>query len=338
MSDTREKAVKILADQKALILLILLTIVFSLSAPNFLTVYNFRSIIKGASLSGIAAIGLTIILILGQLDLSIGSVLMLSGMLCIGLQPALGWAGSLTAALLAGAVIGLINGLFVVKAGLNSFIVTLGTQVITLGLMYLYSGGGSLYVDDFSLADWLESPVIQILTPLSILTILLVLFFSFFMTQTRWGRAFFMIGGNPETAWLAGLPRDRYIIGGFVLCSTLAALGGAVFSMSISSMTSYAILGSKTLMQVISAVIIGGSLMTGGRGSILKSYLGVLFLMVLNNGLGCFGLGFEVQIFINGLILAMVVLYESYSSFQFNRQKGRRIHLMREYGRKDDRP
>ena len=330
MSESRDRIIRIIKDQKALILLIVLTVLFSLTAPNFLTIYNFRSIIKGASLSGIAAIGFTIILILGQLDLSIGAILMLAGMLCIGLQPVLGWAGSFAAALAAGAVIGLINGLLVVKAGLGSFIVTLGTQIITLGLMHLYSRGGSLYVDDFSLADWLERPVLQLLTPMSILTILLVGIFSFFMTQTRRGRAFFMIGGNPETAWLAGLPRDRYIIAGFILCDTLAALGGAVFAMSISSMTSYAILGSKTLMQVISAVIIGGSLMTGGKGSILKSYIGVLLLMVINNGLGCFGLGFEVQIFINGLILAMVVLYESVSSFHYNRHKGRRLFLMKE--------
>lgn len=319
-----------LKENKAFIFLMTMLIIFSFTAPNFLSLYNMRSILKGASLSGITAIGFTIIIVLGHLDLSIGAVLMLSGMLCIGLQPHLGWPGSFLAAVASGTFIGLINGLIVVKAHLNSFIVTLGTQIITLGLMHLYSRGGSLYVDDFALADWLDTTVLYILTPMTILTLVLVFIFSFFLNQTRWGRYFFIIGGNPETAWLAGLPRDRMIITGFMLSSGLAALGGAVFAMSISSMTSYAILGNKTLMQVISAVIIGGSLLDGGNGSIIKSYFGVLLLIVINNGLGCFGLGFEVQIFINGLILALVVLYESFSSFHLNRRKGRRSFLMKE--------
>ena len=255
---------------------------------------------------------------------------MLSGMLCIGFQPQLGWTGSFAIAVLSGIVIGFINGILVVKAELSSFIVTLGTQIITFGIMHLYSRGGSLYVDDFTLADWLDRSFLYIFTPMTVITILLVLIFSFFLTQTRTGRSFFMIGGSPESAWLAGLPKDRFIIAGFIICDGLAAMGGAVFAMSISSMTSYAILGSKTLMQVISAVIIGGSLMSGGRGSIFKSYLGVLLLVIINNGIGCFGWGFEVQIFINGLILAVVVLYESVSNFHYNRRKGRRASLMKE--------
>lgn len=327
----------LIKKNRALILLIFATLFLSLFAPNFLSVYNFRSILKGASLSGIGAIGFTIIIILGQLDLSIGAVLMLAGMICIGLQPVLGWGGSFLVALLCGMLIGLINGILVVKAKLNSFIVTLGTQIITFGIMHLYSRGGSLYVDDFTMADWLDLPLLFILTPMTILTIFLVLLFSFILTQTSWGRSFFIIGGNPETAWLAGLPKDRYMMAGFILCSGLAALGGAVFAMSISSMTSYTILGSRTLMQVISAVIIGGSLMSGGKGSIVKSYLAVLLLIVMNNGIGCFGLGFEVQIFINGLILAIVVLYESVMNFQHEKQRGRKLFLMKDPDQKGDR-
>lgn len=334
MADRKSKAVKQLRENKALVFLLAMLVFFSLTAPNFLSVYNFRSILKGASLSGIASIGFTIIVILGHLDLSIGAVLMLAGMLCIGLQPSLGWTGSFAAAVASGLGIGLINGLIVVKGRLNSFIVTLGTQIITLGLMHLYSGGGSLYVDNFAMADWLDRTLFLVLTPMTILTLLLVLVFNFFLNNTRWGRSFFVIGGSPETAWLAGLPRDRMIITGFVLSSGLAALGGAVFAMSISSMTSYAILGNKTLMQVISAVIIGGSLLNGGDGSIIKSYFGVLLLIVINNGIGCFGLGFEVQIFINGLILALVVLYESASSFHLDRTRGQKSFLIRDYSKK----
>jgi len=334
MPDRNERTIRFLSRNMALILLVTTFLFFALFAPNFLSVYNIRSILKGSSLSGIAAIGFTLIIILGQLDLSIGAVLMLSGMLCIGLQPSLGWAGSMAAAVLSGTVIGLVNGLLVARAKINSFVVTLGTQIITFGIMHLYSRGGSLHVADFTLADWLDKPVLLLFTPMTLITLTLVLISAFLLTQTGTGRSFFIVGGSPESAWLAGLHRDRYIIAGFILCGGLAALGGALFAISISSMTSYAILGSKTLMQVISAVIIGGTLMTGGRGSIIKSYFAVLFLIAINNGIGCFGLGFEVQIFINGLILALVVLYEAWSVNHYNKRVGRRPDLMKNLDKK----
>lgn len=302
----------------------------SASAPNFLSVENITTILKGSSLNAIVAIGFTLILVLGQLDLSIGAVVMLSGMLAVGLQPRLGWAGSMAVAIVAGGAVGLANGWLVVKARVNSFIVTLGSMTIVMGLMHLYSGGGSKSVDDFRFADWLGAPVLPLLPPLVVITLLLVAGFSFFLNRTRAGRGFFLVGGNPESAWLAGLNRDRYLMAGFVLCSLMAATGGALFGASLSSMTSAAVLGTRTLMTVLAAVIIGGTAMTGGKGSVLKSYFAVLMLTTLFNGIGCFGLGFEVQIFVNGLILAVVVLYEAYAMHRQRLLKGQRPDLLAE--------
>ncbi len=150
----------LLDNNRALLMLMGLFAILSVFAPNFLTTPNMTAILKGASLNAIVAIGFTVIFIMGQLDLSIGSVVMLCGMLTIGLQPQLGWAGAFTASVLAGAAIGLVNGLLVVKAKINSFIVTLGMMTIVTGLMYLYSSGGSKAIDDFRFADWLEEPVL----------------------------------------------------------------------------------------------------------------------------------------------------------------------------------
>ena len=173
---------------------------------------------------------------------------------------------------LSGVAVGIINGLLVSKIKINSFIVTLGTMIIVRGLMHLYCDGGAKSVDDFDIADWLEMPILGVFTPMALITIGIVIIFAFILTSTRYGRGFFMVGGNAETAWLAGLNRDKYIIIGFVLCDGLAAAGGAMFAMSLASSTANAILGAKTLMQVIAAVIIGGTLMTGGKGSIIKSF------------------------------------------------------------------
>jgi len=248
----------------------------------------------------------------------------------MGLLPGGGGGGGGGAAVLAGGGVGLANGLLVVKARINSFIVTLGTMTIVMGLMYLYSKGGSKSVDDFRLGDFLRKPVIWVLSPDVLITLGLVAAFSLFLNHTRVGRGFFLIGGNPETAWLAGLRRDRYVIAGFILCGTMAGAGGTMFAIGLSSMTSYAILGTRTLMTVLAAVIIGGTLMSGGKGSVLKSYLAVLMLTALFNGIGCFGYGFEVQIFVNGVILAVVVLYEAYTIYRQNLLKGQRPDLLRE--------
>ena len=247
--------------------LIVLYVFLSLFAPNFLSINNTTTILRAASLNGIVAIGFTLIFILGQLDLSIGAVVMMCGMLVIGLQPSLGWPGSILISVLAGSAVGLVNGWLVVKVRINSFIVTLGTMIIVTGLMHLYSGGGSKSIDDYRFADWLERPLVPFLPPMVIITLALVAGFTIFLTRTRYGRGMYIVGGNPETAWLAGLNRDRYLLVGFVLCSSTAALGGVLFAAGLSSMTSAAVLGMRTLMTVLAAVIIGGTLMSGGKGS-----------------------------------------------------------------------
>ena len=326
---------RFLNNNRALLMLALLFSILSAFAPNFFSIHNVTTILKGASLNAIVAIGFTVIFILGQLDLSIGAVVMLCGMLSIGLQPEFGWTGSIMLAVLAGASVGLINGLLVVKAKINSFIVTLGTMTVVTGLMHLYSKGGSKAIDDFRFADWLETPLLPFFPPIVLITLVMVLAFALFLNRTALGRAFFIIGGNAETAWLAGLKRDSYLIAGFIICGLTAAIGGVLFAAGLSSMTSAAVLGNRTLMTVLSAVIIGGALMSGGRGSVLKSYFAVLMLTMLFNGIGCFGLGFEVQIFVNGVILALVVLYEAFVIYRHDLVKGQRPDLIKEAHKTD---
>jgi len=317
-------------DHRALLLLLSLICFLSVTSPHFLSLANMTTILKGATLNAIVAIGFTMVFILGQLDLSIGAVATLSGLLTIGLQPQLGWPGAVLLALGSGSLLGLLNGLVVAKAKVNSFIVTLGTMTITTGLMHLYSKGGSKAIVDFRAGDFLEHAFIPLLPPMVIICLFLVLGTSLFLNRTTVGRSFYMVGGNPEAAWLAGLNRDRTLVAGFVLSGLFSSLGGVVFSASLSSMTSATVLGTRILMTVLAAVIIGGALMSGGKGSVLKSYFAVLMLTTLFNGMGCFGFGFEVQIFANGIVLAIVVLYEAYILHKQALLKGQRPDLVLE--------
>jgi ribose/xylose/arabinose/galactoside ABC-type transport system permease subunit len=291
---------------------------------------NVTAILKTASLPAVVAVGFTLVFILGQLDLSVGAVVMLAGMLAVGFQPSLTWAGSLAVAIAAGAAIGTANGLLVAKAKVSSFIVTLGMMAVVTGLMHLYSGGGSRAATHYGMTVWLDDPWVWVFPRRVLISLALVLSAAFCLNRTRVGRGFFIVGGNPETAWLAGLNGDGYVIAGFAVCGATAAIGGGLFAMSLGAISAQANQGIRTLMTVLAAVIIGGTLMSGGKGSVIKSLFGVLLLTTLSNGIGCLGWGFEVEMFINGVVLAAVVLYEAFALHRQKLLRGRRPDLMRE--------
>jgi len=301
--------------------------VMGMIAPNFLTSSNFTAIFKGVSTNLYAAIGFTIVLIAGQLDLSIGAVMTLGAMVVIGLQPKLGWEGSFAVAALSGIIVGLVNGLLVTKAKINSFIVTLGTMTILGGAVNQFSQGGTVFVSDFSLADRLD-PAGVLVTPRVLISLVVLALFVVMMRNTKQGRAFYLIGGNAQMAWQAALPVNAYVTGAYVLSGGLSAIGGALFAISLSSANPT--MGNPSLMPVIAAAIIGGTSMKGGRGSVLETGVAVLMLVGLINGLGCMGAGFEVQQIASGAVLAVVVVYDAWRAARELRLRGQRKALLAE--------
>ncbi len=319
-----------LDSNRIYLLLIFVFLFMSLAAPNFFTVFNFTNILRGSVLGAIAAIGFTVVMISGQLDLSIATVINLAAVFVIGFQPQVGWPLAILIGVLSGAVVGLINGLLVAKAKINSFIVTLGTMTILQGLTYMYTRGGSLNISDFSFGEWLEKPVIPLLPPRVIIAVILIAIFEIMLIRTRYGKGFFVVGGNRNTAWLAGLKTDNYLISGFIMSGLTAAISGVLFAISISSaVPNMGEKGVSPLMIVIAATIIGGTSMAGGKGSISKSAVAVLLLTMLSNGLNCFGAGYEVQILASGAVLSIVVLYEAYVLYKQDKIKGLRPGLLK---------
>jgi ribose transport system permease protein len=295
-------------------------------APNFVTAGNFANILKAASINLLAGVGLTIVMIAGHLDLSVGSAMTLGGMMAVGLQPQLGWAGSFAVALLAGLGVGLVNGLLVAKARINSFIVTLGTMLILQNLVFLYSRGGA--AGTFALSDWLQKPLALGLTAQILITFHLMGFTSAFLRRTALGRGFFLVGGNPQTAGYSGLSVDRYLIGAFALSGVFSAAGGAIVAMSEANANPE--LGGKSLMTIVAAVIIGGTSMQGGKGSVVGTALALVALEALVNGLSCRGEGYEVQLMASGLVLALIILYDAWSMHRRERTRGQRKDLLGE--------
>jgi len=319
-------------DKYRIFVLFALVLVFmSIFAPRFFNVFNLTAIMKTVSMNACVAIGFTIVMISGQLDLSIGTVITFAGVLGLSLKQYLGYGGAVPVAILAGVLVGLVNGLLVAKAKINSFIVTLGTMTILQGAIYTITGGNSISLstpDAFAVSDFLGMRLIPLVTPRVIITAVLVLVFELFMRKTQAGRNFYLVGGNRNTAWLAGIKTDNYLIAAFILSGGLAAVGGIFFAMESSAATLK--LGDQSLMYVISATIIGGTAMSGGKGGVFRTVVAILTLEMLYTGIILFGLGNEVKIFIAGLILAFVVLYEAYAFYKHEKEVGKRPELIKE--------
>ena len=306
------------------IIFALVFVVMSLFAPKFFNVFNFTTILNAIAMNATVAVGFSVVMICGQLDLSIGTVITFAGVITMGLEPTLGFPGAIAVAVLGGAIVGLVNGLLVAKAKISSFIVTLGTMTILQGSIYQFSGGNSISVatdQAFSISDFLGKNLLPLVTP-RVVVVELVL------RRTRAGRNFYIVGGNKATAWLAGVNTDRYLIAAFILSGVTAAIGGVV-SVLVSTAATLK-LGENSLMYVISATIIGGTAMSGGKGGVLQSVIAIMALEMLYTGIILFGLGNEVKIFFAGLILAYVVLYEAYAVYRHEKTLGQRPELMKE--------
>lgn len=310
-------------------------IFMSLFAPRFFNSYNLMTILRTVSMNATLALGFTVVMICGELDLSIGRTATFAAVIALSLQKVVGYGLSIPIAIAAGVAIGLLNGILVAKVKINSFIATIGTMTILQGATYTITGGNSVSLSGdkvFAISDFLSMPLIPMLPPRVLMTIVFVVLFHLFVKNSQWGRNFYLVGGNKMTAWLAGINTDGVTITAFVLSSTMAAIGGILFAMESSAATLN--MGENSLMYVVSATIIGGTAMSGGKGGVLNTVIAVLSLEMLYTGTILFGWGNEVKIFISGLILASVVLYEAYAAYKHERTVGQRTELLKELGNK----
>lgn len=325
------KMLKFVDKNRIYFIFLFVFLFMSLFAPSFFNVFNLTTVMRTMAMNATVAIGFTIIFIIGQLDLSIGTIITFTAIIGLAMKEYIGFGGSVPLAIAVGGLIGLINGLLVAKAKINSFIVTLGMMTVLQGVIYTVTGGNSVSLssdDAFAVSDFLAKMMFPLITPRVLIAIILVIGFSLFLNRTRTGRNFYMVGGNKQTAWLAGINTDKYTIWAFILSGTMAGVGGVLFAMESAAATLN--LGTSSLMYIISATIIGGTAMSGGRGGVFKTFVAILMLDVLYNGIILFGLGNEVKIFIAGFILAAVVMNEAIVVYKHEKIFGQRPELLKE--------
>ncbi len=317
-------------------------------APNFFTIFNTASMLKSWSFLAIVAIGFTVVLIVAQFDLSIGSVLNLGSILVIGefnrffgifedsgmsenTSLWLAWIFAILIAILGGAFVGLINGFLVAKMKVHSFIVTIGMLTTVAGFIVLYSKGNSISTKSYVLLEFIEAKFFGIFSAKVLIALGLVLLFEIMLVKTKAGRAFFLVGGNAEAAWLAGINKEKYTMIAFVISGITAAIGGAIFAIGMNTADpSYGTKGLSPLLMVLAATIIGGTMLTGGKGSVLKSGAAVLTLTIIFSGLSNYGAGIEVKVLVSGILLALVILVEAYAIYKAEKMKGQKPELMKE--------
>lgn len=288
--------------------LFLMIIIFSLSAPYFLTINNFLTIGLQTAVIGIIAIGMTYVIITGGIDLSVGSIMAFSGMV-VGVT-VLNGAGTVVAVicgLVAGVACGLVNGLFISKAHLPPFISTLALMITLRGLSLTLTNGKPVFIGLDAYAKIAGSRTLGIPNPVIYLIVLCVLF-AFILRRTVLGKAIYAIGSNEEAARLSGVNVARMKLFVYGLSGFLCAVSGVVLSSRLISAQPTE--GNGYELEAIAAVIIGGASLSGGSGTIIGTIIGAFILGILRNGLNMLNVsGFWQQVMI-GIVVLLAVLID----------------------------
>lgn len=286
--------------------------IFSVLSPYFLQLNNMMNIARSVSINGITAAGETMVLISGGLDLSVGPIMAASGMVVSSLIMDAEWP-ILAARVMAvgfGLVIGLINGLIITKARINPLITTLATGFIIRGAGYVASGGRTLGVirqrytvlGRGRLLDVVPYPVIALAT--------VYLLIYFVMRHTKLGHYIYSIGGNADACRVSGIDVDRWRLAIYALCGTIAGFAGVLLSSLTGSGIPNVAIGSELV--IIAGAILGGISLSGGRGRIEGTLLGILILGALTNGLIMLNVQSYWQTIAQGGVLLMSVLIDAW--------------------------
>jgi ribose transport system permease protein len=287
---------------------IVLCALLTLVSPVFLTPINLLNVALQASVVAILAFGQTFVILSAGIDLSVGSVLALTGAVMAMQTGQNGVLVGILVGLLAGAVLGALNGLFVTRARVAPFIATLAMLAIARGLTYIYTQGSPIRVDQPAFNVFGQGTVGAVPVPVVIMLAVFVVCLVV-LTQTRFGRYVFAIGSNPEVTRLAGVPIDRYVVAVYAISGLLAALGGLILTGRLAAADPNAATGYE--LDVIAAVVIGGTSLFGGRGGVFGTLIGALIIAVVGNGMVLLNVNpFWTQA-VKGAIILIAVLPDS---------------------------
>ena len=301
----KERLTHILKNYGMIVAFVLVCLVMWALTPHFLTPTNLLNVVRQSSIIGVMAVGVTFVILSGGIDLSVGSVMAVSGMIAAGtMQNGGGIFVGIVVALGVGIAAGLVNGLLVTKGGITPFVVTLGMMSIARGATLIYSNGYPIsgFSETFRFIGGGE--ILGIPFPV-IIFFLVVLTGWAVLTQTRLGRYTYAIGGNEETVKLSGINSDFFKTMVYVISGATAAISALILTSRLNSAGPTA--GLTYELTVIAAVVIGGTSLSGGRGSVWGSLIGALLIAVINNGMNLLGISPYFQELVRGVIIILAV-------------------------------
>ncbi|TCP24966.1 ribose ABC transporter membrane protein [Scopulibacillus darangshiensis] len=292
-----------------LIGLILIVIILSILSPSFLSLNNILNVLRQVSINALIAFGMTLVILTGGIDLSVGSILALGGaitakMLAGGMDPIL----AVLIGLLAGGIMGAINGIVITKGKVAPFIATLATMTIFRGLTLVYTDGRPITgLGDSTFFKMIGKGYISYV-PLPVIWMLIAfVILLFVLKKTVFGRGIYAVGGNEEASILSGIKAGRVKIWVYIITGVLSAFAGLILTSRLNSAQPNA--GMSYELDAIAAVVLGGTSLVGGRGWIFGTLVGALIIGVLNNGLNLLNVSpFFQQVVKGGVILLAVLI------------------------------
>lgn len=299
---------KCMLRQRILLVLIVLCTVVSMLIPSFLTLNNLMNVARQISINGIVAVGMTFVILTGGIDISVGSIVALGGVIAgMSIRSGLGLGLSVLLSLMSGALVGLFNGAFITYGKVLPFIATLGSMHLVRGLVMVISNGQAIW----GLPRWFSYFGIGYVGPIPIPVIIYLTVFAIghvVLKHFDIGRYAVAVGSNEEAARLCGVPVNRVKITTYTLCGVLSALAGVVLSCRLA--TSQPIAGSGYELVAIASVVIGGTSLLGGKGSMVGTLFGTLVLGVVSNALNLLNVSSFYQSIITGAIVLVAVLFD----------------------------
>ncbi|HTJ91958.1 MAG TPA: ABC transporter permease [Pararobbsia sp.] len=285
--------------------LVLLSLFFWILSPNFMSVSNLTNVVLQVSIIAILGFGMTYVLLLGDIDLSIGATMALVGTItAYAMQHGLPPVVAVVAGMAGGVVLGAINGSLSAMLTIPSFIVTVATMGVFRGLAYIVSDGLPISIDNDAFAALGNGTLLGIPVPIWVLAVLLLLN-HFVLSRTVFGRKAYLAGGNREAALYSGINVRKLRIMIFMVSGLLASIGGVLLTSRLYSAQPNAGLGYE--LDAIAAAVLGGTSLSGGYGTIVGTLIGALIIGVINNGMNLLSVPYFYQLIVKGIVILVAV-------------------------------
>jgi ribose transport system permease protein len=291
-----------------LVALVVIVLLFSFMSDKFFTRNNMFNVLRQISTNAIIAFGMTFVLLIGGIDLSVGSIVAATNCIFIGLMVrGVPIAAAIFLGVLLGGGIGFVNGIVIAKWKIPPFIATLAMMTIGRGIAYVYTDGKPVRFDDDSLS-WIGNGYVNVIPVPVLIMFACLLLFGFILHKTQYGSRVYAVGGNREAARYSGIKISGIEISVYVISGILSAVSGIILSSRMLSAQPVA--GQGAELDAIAAVVLGGTSLSGGVGSLGGTIIGALFIGMMNNGLNIIQVPFYWQQIIKGAVIIIAVLVD----------------------------